>query len=357
MGTSSWQNIPFCIELMRRIDPSTVLDVGIGFGRWGFVSREFLEAWHERPLPRDWKLRVDGIEAFPPAITGYHRLLYNQIFEGDALAILPSLSTRYDLVILGDVLEHFAKSAALRLMDSALSTGRYVLLVVPLGADWPQGERYGNPFERHLSEWNSPEIMSRWPVLRSRLFRDYIYRQFGVFLLASREPDRLAFEVRTPMLADPMPEFESVQAAALAAQECSIKEVRNHWSRWVDELNRTGEPQHRVTLRNLGRPVGSHGSEIWVLNIRTSLLPFYDFAHAGGRGARLARHNRAAFQQSLLLMESGESVSLPVFGERIQIECVRHPWSGILAVSKDEGAATIHNLFGLDSDETVTFEI
>ena len=185
MGTSSWQNIPFCVELMRRINAASVLDVGVGFGRWGFLSREFLEAWNGRPLMPDWTVRVDGIEAFTPAITPYHRCFYNRIYEGDATLVLPSLTDRYDLVIFGDVLEHFTKAGAESVMDAALRLGRYVLLVIPLGRDWPQDEQYGNSFERHLSEWSAEEILRSWPVLRWRRFRDYLNRDRGVFLFAA----------------------------------------------------------------------------------------------------------------------------------------------------------------------------
>lgn len=59
--------------MLRRINLESVLDVGVGFGRWGFSIREFLEAWAGRPLTIQWKLRIDVIEAFSPAIAPHHR--------------------------------------------------------------------------------------------------------------------------------------------------------------------------------------------------------------------------------------------------------------------------------------------
>ena len=35
MGTSNWENIPYCIVIIRKVNPRKVLDVGVGFGRWG----------------------------------------------------------------------------------------------------------------------------------------------------------------------------------------------------------------------------------------------------------------------------------------------------------------------------------
>jgi len=45
MPTSNWQNISYNIDLIRKIKPQSILDVGVGFGRWGILLREFLELW------------------------------------------------------------------------------------------------------------------------------------------------------------------------------------------------------------------------------------------------------------------------------------------------------------------------
>ena len=42
MGTSNWQNLSFCVDLIRYVSPKSVLDVGVGFGRWGMICREYL---------------------------------------------------------------------------------------------------------------------------------------------------------------------------------------------------------------------------------------------------------------------------------------------------------------------------
>lgn len=352
MGTSSWEGIAVCVELIRRIDPQSVLDVGVGFGRWGFVCREFLEAWNGRPLIKDWKILIDGIEAFQPYLAPYHRVLYDHIFEGNALDILASMRAHYDCVILGDVLEHFTKEDAFRVMDAALSISRHILLMIPIGKDWPQDEQYGNPFEKHLSEWSCAEILGKWPVLRWRLFHDYINRERGVFLITPHEKDRLAFDLRIPLYSADL-EFERAQAQAAADQESSITQIRGRLAQYMDWLQKGLIPRRYLHLRNEGKSEEARGSEIWVLNIQSSLLPFYDFRSFSGGGGLLAPHKRTTFGEALLLQEPGASVSLPVFGSETRVEFVRHPWSGIVRVSLDGGAAAQHDLFGPDSSETV----
>lgn len=193
MGTSNWQNISYCIEVIRQLSPRSVLDIGAGYGRWGILCREFLDVWDGRTYPESWTTRIDGVEAFAQNISEYHRHFYNSIECEDASLWLERLQFHYDLVILGDVLEHFDPAAARAVLEMCLSKGSYVLLCVPLGSNWPQETRDGNRFERHLSVWRARNFSGR-SLLLQRSFRDYIGRPFGVFLL-SRE-DELRFRQR-----------------------------------------------------------------------------------------------------------------------------------------------------------------
>ena len=359
MGTSNWQNIPFCIQMLRRIDPESILDVGVGFGRWGFTGREFLEAWAGRPLMSQWKLRIDGIEAFPPAITPYHKAIYSHLYEGDAFEVMSSHPDPYDLIIFGDVLEHFTQERARAVLRRAMEIGRHILLVVPLGSEWPQEEQYGNSFERHLSEWSADQICSEWPVLRRRLFRDYLGRIFGVFVITAREPDRMAFDLRSELAnglaADA--EFDREQVLDFAAQEKPVEEVRAAWQRWQHQLACAVPAERRIVvgLKNTGKSACSSGSEIWLLNIRSSVLPFFDFERIPGlRPGNLAPHKRAAFGQALLLTEIGDAVSFPIFGDAVSLEFLRHPWSGTVELSGNGQVLKTVDLFGESSSETIT---
>ena len=186
MGTSNWQNISYCVELLRQISPSSVLDVGVGFGRWGMLCREFLDVWSGRVFRKDWKIRVEGIEIFPKNIDQYHSYFYDKIHIADAFEFIPSSSTgEFDVIIMGDVLEHFDKYKAVTLLNASIARSRHVLLNIPIGTEWPQGTEYGNEFETHRSVWTTEEL-DAFPVKAKRQFKDYINRDFSTYLFSSK---------------------------------------------------------------------------------------------------------------------------------------------------------------------------
>lgn len=185
VGTSNWQQIPFCVEILLDICPMRVLDVGIGFGRWGFLVREFGEEWKGRIHRENWRVHLEGIEAFPKNVEEYHHLFYDWVHVGDAAAIIAGMSETWDLVIFGDVLEHFAKEQARQVLERALALSRHVLVNIPIGVGWERGGMYDNPWEEHRSSWELAEFLALSPV-RHAVFREYGGRDYGAFLLEGR---------------------------------------------------------------------------------------------------------------------------------------------------------------------------
>lgn len=187
MGTSNWHNILFCIEVLMKIEPRQVLDVGVGFGRWGIIVREFCDVWFGRVLREEWNINIEGIEAFPANIDEYHKSFYNKIHLGDAKAILPTLKNQWDVIIFGDVLEHFERSLGEKILRWSIDHSSYVLVNVPLGVSWSQDDKYGNLYERHLSSWEASDFIN-YSLCRQALFLDYILRPFGSFVLSKNDP-------------------------------------------------------------------------------------------------------------------------------------------------------------------------
>src|SRR5678815_1944899 len=110
MPSSRPNTIPTVIHLLRQLRPQSILDVGVGFGKWGHLFREYTDINEaERDPARyqraNWQVRIDGIEGHEPYITDLHRFLYNDLHIGDARVVLPRLPV-YDLVFLGDIIEH-----------------------------------------------------------------------------------------------------------------------------------------------------------------------------------------------------------------------------------------------------------
>ena len=188
MGTSNWQNISYNIDLVKKLNPESILDVGVGFGRWGILFREFLEIWGDRNYSGEWKRKIDGVEIFPLYLKDYHKYFYNNIYETDALGFLENTDNKYDLINCGDVIEHFEKKDALKLISIALEKGRYVLINIPIGDNWEQSDINDNEYERHRSTWE----ISDFTLYENHLiteFEDVELRRYCVVLLSNEKID------------------------------------------------------------------------------------------------------------------------------------------------------------------------
>jgi hypothetical protein len=169
MPSSRPNTIPVVLHLVRQLRPRSILDVGVGFGKWGHLFREYTDINEAERDParyqRDhWQLRLDGIEGHAPYLTEMHRFLYNELHVGDARDILPRLPI-YDVVFLGDIIEHFDKEAGVALLQVARAhAGRAVIVSTPR-FETDQGDLCGNELERHRSLWSARDF-KRWPGAR-----------------------------------------------------------------------------------------------------------------------------------------------------------------------------------------------
>ncbi|MDA8138507.1 MAG: hypothetical protein M0036_07605 [Desulfobacteraceae bacterium] len=191
MPTSIYSHIPTFVEFLRETKPSSVLDIGLGNGKLGFIAREMLDiVFGGRHRPEDWKIRIDGIEVFPDYIHEHQKAIYDEIHIGDAFEVLPRL-LEYDMIFLGDVLEHFEKHRAWQLLDRCMEhTKHHLILNIPLGDAWEQGTMYGNPHERHRSTW-------RWSDFEPFVWQYKFFGEdpiaYGTFLI--RREDYLHYRI------------------------------------------------------------------------------------------------------------------------------------------------------------------
>jgi len=170
MPTSTYVHIPTLVKFIQAILPDSVLDIGLGNGKIGFIVRDLLDVMiGERYRREEWKIRLDGIEIFEDYIQEHQRIIYNNIYIGDAFYVIDRLG-KYDLIIIGDVLEHFEKERAWLFLDKCADHSNYLIINIPLGKGWTQPPIYGNPHEAHSSFWTYEE------------FEDFVdYKEFFTF--------------------------------------------------------------------------------------------------------------------------------------------------------------------------------
>jgi hypothetical protein len=112
------------------------------------MIRQHMDIAHERLVPSEWKLVIDGLEIFEPYRNPLWEFAYNEISLGDARKTLP-LRGSYDVVICNDVLEHLPKQEAVSLAEEMLLHAPVAIITTP-NFDCPQENWGGNEAERHL---------------------------------------------------------------------------------------------------------------------------------------------------------------------------------------------------------------
>ena len=169
------------VEDVDSLSPLSILDVGVGFGKWGFLFREALDVKRGRLGREDWDVVIDGVEVFEQYIQPHQRFLYDTIHVGDICELVSTLGT-YDLVFMSDVLEHIDKLDALCLLDELRDKCRWFALVVPMGDNWYTRNKrdHDNEREMHISMWHpadfgSPDV----EVSVGAEFGPYTYYRFA----------------------------------------------------------------------------------------------------------------------------------------------------------------------------------
>ena len=146
--------------ILSHIKPSDrVLDVGAGAGIWS----ELLTTHGLR------RSQIEAVEIFEPYVTRFGLCnKYREVHIGDFRTLPLSFGT-YDVVILGDVLEHFECKYAMEVWTKARMLAGpegIVLLSSPIG-EFPQGEEEGNIHEAHLTTFSMEDLQALSGVLES----------------------------------------------------------------------------------------------------------------------------------------------------------------------------------------------
>ena len=162
MPSSRPNTIPTVIHIVKQLRPASILDVGVGFGKWGHLFREYTDivaAEHDprRYKRKHWQTRIDGVEGHAAYLTPMHRFLYNEIFIGDAREIVRSIP-RYDLIFLGDIIEHFDKADGVSLLHRCVAKAKKAVVLSTPRHETLQEDLCGNELERHRSLWSAKDF-------------------------------------------------------------------------------------------------------------------------------------------------------------------------------------------------------
>jgi len=170
MPTSFVNAVPLVINTVLRLKPESFLDIGVGFGKWGHLFREYSDICHAGDEPAryekpNWRCRIDGIEGHAPYITPMHKYLYDELMIGNAQDVLPKLldeGRRYDVIMLGDIIEHFDKDEGMKVLETCMKLANKAVFVSTPRYEMEQGAVFDNELETHRSAW-TPEDFASFP--------------------------------------------------------------------------------------------------------------------------------------------------------------------------------------------------
>jgi hypothetical protein len=188
MPSSDYAQIPDVIRVVIGTRAESVLDIGVGFGKWGPLTREYMEINRGR-MPHEWRSVVHGIEIFETYRNPIWNV-YDEVFIGDANEVLDRLGT-YDVILCCDVIEHYEKEDGQALLRRMLDHGKVVVITSPIGES-PQDAVYGNPHEEHKSVWSDTDF-APFPHRFANLHETFI-------AVVSRDEEHLrGIDVREPL--------------------------------------------------------------------------------------------------------------------------------------------------------------
>lgn len=152
MPTSWYQAVSVILDKVMEEKPESILDIGVGFGKYGVLLREALDIPYKRYAKESWQVKIDGVEAFENYKNPIHEYIYNKIYYQPIEECLDSLG-KYDVIIMIDVLEHFDKKIGQELLRKLVShANKAVIISTPMNPG-KQDEYLGNSFEAHKSKW------------------------------------------------------------------------------------------------------------------------------------------------------------------------------------------------------------
>lgn len=151
-SSQPWRLSPIAEHLFN-LKPKSVLDIGVGFGKWGALAREYTDVNKGRCAAAQWQIQIDGIEIFP----AYQSVLwaaYTKVHIGSALEVLPKLGN-YDLIMAVEVLEHMPRADGQRLIELIKEKSKNFIVSYSNSVSVPV---FGNKYEAHISKWAPPDF-------------------------------------------------------------------------------------------------------------------------------------------------------------------------------------------------------
>jgi hypothetical protein len=143
-------------SMVGLLQPATVLDIGPGAGKNGKIVRE-------AAAKNGFESHTTAIEIDESYVKSFQlNEIYDKVIIDDALNLINEPSTRFDLALIGDCIEHMRKSSGVDLLNFLVYRCGYICIVYPdsfIQDDWE-----GHAAEAHISTWSAADF-SGWDLV------------------------------------------------------------------------------------------------------------------------------------------------------------------------------------------------
>ncbi len=164
MASSFYDQIPDIINIIIGTKPKTILDVGKGFGKYGFLAHEYFginntkQINPQKTMAQNSDVAIDAIEVDETLIMPHLSQFYRNVYFGDVFEQYKLMQESYDLVIMIDVVEHLEKVKTLELIKDLITKNTIVLVATPI--NFFNQHLYESVYEEHISHWTIKDFQN-----------------------------------------------------------------------------------------------------------------------------------------------------------------------------------------------------
>lgn len=163
-------------DWIKKNQPKTLLDIGMGFGNIGGMAKNIIP-----------ELDMTGLEIFLPYL--YEKFdpanrnikRYNKIIIANVLDMINKL-WEFDVITAFDVIEHLKREDGIRTIKYLTSIAKISLLVCVPIITYGQNPIHGNEHERHLDQWSAEEMrdIGGTPLLEGKVLGLYEFKKNNI---------------------------------------------------------------------------------------------------------------------------------------------------------------------------------
>lgn len=162
MASSFINQIPAIIHLVQKLKAEKILDIGKGFGKYGFLIHEYAGVDNTKKLNPSKSLKeqsailIDAVEVDADLMLPHLTQLYTKIYFEDIIQLYKTLPS-YDLILMIDIIEHINKAKAIQLLKHLLMMGNKIIIATPI--EFFEQNLYESEFEHHVSHWTKKDFI------------------------------------------------------------------------------------------------------------------------------------------------------------------------------------------------------